>query len=87
MVRNDLSYDANSVQLILTIFADPLQLFVSAQALLMSRICVGGTAEVPEGNVAENDSGYNNFAFLQHANIADVRVRTICCLAPACRAS
>ena len=82
MVRNDLSYDANSVQLILTIFADPLQLFVSAQALLMSRICVGGTAEVPEGNVAEND-----FAFLQHANIADVRVRTICCLAPACRAS
>lgn len=44
---------------------------------------------MPEGNVAENDSGYmyNNFAFLQHANIADVRVRTICCLAPACRAS
>ena len=31
MVRNDLSYDANSGQLILTIFADPLQLFVSAQ--------------------------------------------------------
>ena len=63
--------------MLLTISADHLQLFVSAQhfALHLMRICVGGTAEVPE---AENDSGVITSPFF--TNIADVRVRTICSL-------
>ena len=66
MVMNDLSYtyDANSGQLILTISADPLQLFVSRSTLMIIVLEVGGLggtaarAEVPES------SNRANFAFL-----------------------